>query len=160
MIIQNAVEFNGTIYVSRHRHDFVRIPYGTDDKYYFIDGGNEYRRHNFLNISFPNGEKDWRFFEDNYKNQCRNLAITDEDTITDIKDNLVWGTRGPNGDQPVKYKYIKDLETSHIEAIFDDVENNRYDVSFIHIYIMQLVMRDRYSTLNGCIGKNSAKIDR
>lgn len=30
---------------------------------------------------------------------------------------VLWGTRGKNGDQPLKYKLLKDLTNSHIKAI-------------------------------------------
>jgi hypothetical protein len=148
-IIQNAVEFNGTIYVSRHRHDFVTIPYGSGDDYYFIDGGLDYHRNNFNNYSYKDpDEPAW----DDHGNRFKFLFLSTEDTIDEIKRCLTWGTRGPDRNQTVIYKYIKDLDTDHIEAIFDDVENNRYAVSFLHIYIMQLTLRDRYPAMNGHSG--------
>lgn len=37
-----------------------------------------------------------------------------------VRNTLYWGTRGPNGDQPLKWKLLKDLDTDHIQAIIDD----------------------------------------
>lgn len=34
-------------------------------------------------------------------------------------ENAIWGTRGKNGDEPLKYISLKDAETSHLEAILE-----------------------------------------
>lgn len=36
-----------------------------------------------------------------------------------IREILFWGTYGKNGDQPLKYIQLKNLDTDHIQAIID-----------------------------------------
>lgn len=39
------------------------------------------------------------------------------DKFEEIAMQAIWGSRGINGDEPVLYRRLIDLETSHIEAI-------------------------------------------
>lgn len=95
MIIQNAVEYNGTVFQSTHVHDYVQV---TDT--FAIDGGSEYIRwagvplHEMFDI---------------------NLMTTD--SFDKIADNLVWGTRGVDGRQPLKYIYMKDMDSDHLKKV-------------------------------------------
>lgn len=34
-------------------------------------------------------------------------------------ENMVWGTRGPKGNQPLRYILLKDASTDHLKAILD-----------------------------------------
>ena len=95
-LIQNAIECHtcGAIIVSTHRHDFVQCLCGNA-----VDGGLDYIRRigDLENMTA--------------------LILTENDSPELIRKYLVWGTRGINGDQPLVYKRIMNLETSHLEAI-------------------------------------------
>lgn len=88
---------NGTILQSKHRHDFVM-----DEDGNFLDGGIEYSR---LGGS---KSKDWE-----------NLCVYSNDPHEKKREAFFWGSKGPNGDKPIEWLLLKDLETSHIEAILD-----------------------------------------
>jgi len=106
-MIQNAVflPICGEYRISTHRHDFVAFKLdgskvNKGDSYFFIDGGLDYCRTNFVNhpsIVSMN-------IEDN----------ADEDTIYN---KLLWGSKGKSGKEPVKYSLLKDLEIDHLRAI-------------------------------------------
>ena len=78
------------IFVSIHGHDFTGCQHG------FIDGGTSYVRGG---------------------GNLQSLAVYTSDSRESIKDKLVWGTYGKNGDEPLKRKFLKDLDTDHLQAI-------------------------------------------
>ena len=55
----------------------------------------------------------------------------------------VWGTRGKDGKQPLKFIPIKDLETSHIEAILDDYENKKLRLWGKYVEVFQNELANR-----------------
>ena len=99
ILVRNAIQTpDGTILESHHVHDFK----GHTDKngrYYAVDGGLEYRR-----ICC-----DVRDYKD--------LSLYSNAPHREIREKLSWGTYGKNGDEPLKYILLKDLETEHIKAI-------------------------------------------
>lgn len=102
-ILQNAfkIKANGQFLISTHRHDCQTAEVG--DKFYLIDGGADYRRVGGHIVSEP------ELIED--------LFITSGMPLKEMAQKLLWGTRGINGDRPLEYKLMKDLEKSHLEAI-------------------------------------------
>lgn len=46
-----------------------------------------------------------------------NCCVFTDSPFDRIREGFHWGTRGKNGDQPLTYKPLKDLDTDHIEAI-------------------------------------------
>jgi len=99
-IIQNAAKdiTSNTYYQSTHVHHYVSIV--CDGENYFIDGGQEYLRRNFIN-----NDKlvDWSLYEG--------------DSYDLIKARLLWGTYGINGDQPKKWIPLSECTTDHLKAI-------------------------------------------
>ena len=95
MILRNSIictDCNQEI-VSRHRHDYITCSCGKVS----IDGGSSYLKrsgNNYIDTS---------------------ISINDDFDI--IRDKFEWGTRGIDGKQPLKYIKLKDMETTHIEAI-------------------------------------------
>jgi len=49
------------------------------------------------------------------------LAVYLEDGHEAVREALTWGTYGKNGDQPLKYVKLSDMETDHIKACLDNV---------------------------------------
>lgn len=89
---------DGTVLISRFRHDFVSHFDAVDQTTVFIDGGLE----PCVRVS------------GDLENMC--LYDTDEDHM-EVRENFLWGTFGPNGDQPMKKVAIKNLTTDHIQNI-------------------------------------------
>ena len=101
-IIYNAIQTpDGTIIESRHRHDY-QTHSDANGKKYMIDGGLSYIR------CSANGDEKF-------------LTVTLEDTHEIVRQACTWGTYGINGDQPLRYKYLCDMDTAHINAVLTNV---------------------------------------
>jgi len=88
----------GEILQSKHRHDFVM-----DEDGNFLDGGiGDYAR--------LGGSRsvDWD-----------NLCVYSDDSHEKKRESFFWGTRGPSGDQPIKWLLLKEMHTDHIESILE-----------------------------------------
>lgn len=95
-LIRNAIRTpDGTILVSRFRHDYVTHVDKITGKEYMVDGGLAYQR------SSANGDEVF-------------LCVYDDDDHEIIREALEWGTYGKDGDQPLTFIKLKDMETSHI----------------------------------------------
>ena len=94
---------DGTVLVSKHRHDFVSHK-DKNGKTYFLDGGTEYIR------SSNNGDEEF-------------LTITDKSPHEQIREYLSWGTYGKSGNEPFHKILLKNLSDEHIQAIIDWVDN-------------------------------------
>jgi hypothetical protein len=90
---------DGTLLRSRHRHDFVSH---TDEngKRYFLDGGMAYIR------SSAHGDERFATY---YQNDPHDV----------LREYVDWGSYGKNGDEPLRYIKVKDMETGHLEAVID-----------------------------------------
>ena len=102
-IIRNALRTpDGTIIRSRHRHDFV-THIDKNGKEYMVDGGLDYVRRS------RNGDEE-------------DMCVTTEDSFEVVRQTCDWGTYGINGDQPLKYVTVAEMETDHIEAVLKNVK--------------------------------------
>jgi hypothetical protein len=94
-IIRNAVKFqDGTIIESRDRWDF---------KCYAglcVDGGLDYLRR-VGKAEMP----------------VEDISVYTDNPWEDIREGFSWGSMGVNGDEPLHYIELRDMTTSHIEAI-------------------------------------------
>ena len=90
---------DGTILESKHRHDYV-THLDANGKEYMLDGGLDYVR------SSANGDEKF-------------LTVEYDDPHEVIRDAVKWGTYGKNGDEPLKYVAISDLDPYHLRAILD-----------------------------------------
>jgi len=89
---------SGTILQSKHRYDFVQDEHGN-----YLDSGLEgYTRMGGADLGH------WD-----------NLCVYSDDAHEDKRKAFYWGTYGPKGDQPCNWVLLKDLETSHLEAIIE-----------------------------------------
>jgi len=99
-ILHNALRTpDGTVIESRYRHDYVTY-IDANGKEYMIDGGLDYVR------SSAHGDEEY-------------LTVTLDDPHSIVRDIVTWGTRGPNGDQPLTYVKLADMTTDHIEACLE-----------------------------------------
>jgi len=102
-IIRNALRTpDGTIIRSRHRHDYVTHT-DANGKEYMVDGGNDYIRRS------ANGDEE-------------DMVVTTEDSFEVVRQACDWGTYGINGDQPLRYVTVAEMETAHIESILLNVK--------------------------------------
>jgi len=102
-LLYNAMRTpDGTIIESRHRHDYV-THLDANGKEYMVDGGLDYVR-----CSVHDDQVD--------------LCVYDDDSHSLIRKTLAWGTYGKNGDLPLTYILLKDMETDHIQACLDNVQ--------------------------------------
>ena len=101
-IIRNALRTpDGTEIRSRHRHDYVTYT-DANGKEYMVDGGLDYIRRS------ANGDEE-------------DMVVTTEDSFEVVRQACDWGTYGINGDQPLSYIKLCDMETAHIEAVLQNV---------------------------------------
>lgn len=97
-LIYNAIRTpDGTILDSKHRHDY-RTYLDKNGKTYMVDGGLDYQRRS------NNGDE-------------VDMSLYDDQPHSTQRQVLRWGTYGKNGDQPVNYKTIAEMETDHLEAV-------------------------------------------
>ena len=106
MIIRNSlITPDGTELISRHRHDYVEYT-DANGKVYMVDGGTDY-----LKRSANGDEID------------TSIVVADTDYGENVvRENLMWGTRGKSGDEPLRWVALKDMETEHIEAVLEAVD--------------------------------------
>jgi hypothetical protein len=101
-LVYNAIRTpDGTVLESKHRHDYV-VYQDKNGKEYMVDGGLEYIRRNVYNDT-PYEE----------------LSVYTTDGHDIIREVLKWGTYGIDGNQPLTYITLKDMNTGHIQACLD-----------------------------------------
>ena len=102
MVVNALRTPDGTLLISRHRHDYVTHE-DVNGNQYMIDGGLDYIR------SSANGDEVYE-------------TVYMEDGHDVVREHLTWGTYGKDGDQPLEYVLIKDMEDGHLQACLDNVE--------------------------------------
>lgn len=101
MIIRNAIRTpDGTVLDSLHAHDYKEYV-DANGHTYIVDGGRDYRRRGSSQGAPPPTE----------------LSLTEDDPYETIRMVPIWGTRGKDGDQPLKCVSLADMEDDHIEAV-------------------------------------------
>jgi len=99
-IIQNAIRIidDDIILLSRSVHDY------NEYKEYFVDGGRDYIRY-----GIPKGKE----------NNVEKLFLYENDTIESFVNKKIWGTKGKDGNDPLKWVKLKDCEEDHLKNIRD-----------------------------------------
>ncbi len=101
-IIQNMIRTpDGTVLVSGSIHDF-KVHKDDNGKEYMVDCVRSYLKRAFV--------KDDPYDE---------LSLFEGDPHDKIRSNFTWGTRGINGDEPLDFILLKDLDYDHIKAIIE-----------------------------------------
>lgn len=112
-ILQNAIAIlenypNITYLVSSHVHDLKEYVF-KDKTTIFVDGGHDYLRRGGSALG-ENGLG-------GYANKWMEFSLNEKVPFNYLKDRLLWGTRGKDGKQKLKYVLLKDCETEHLKAI-------------------------------------------
>lgn len=120
--------------ISRTRHDYVSteegsIDGGQDSGYYRSGGAGEIVYIDIPDIKLSDLYNDWNRREDKYNiidfaradkigiQEIDEYLFPDKDSLEWKKASYVWGTNGPDGDQPTKFINLCDASTDHLENI-------------------------------------------
>jgi len=118
-LIRNAIQTpDGTVLESHSRHDYVTHT-DANGKEYMVDGGLAYVRTTLHDDQIS-------------------LALYDDEPHEVQREVLKWGTRGINGDQPLSFKPISEMDTAHIGSVI-----GRHAVSPVHRKCMAEELRRR-----------------
>jgi hypothetical protein len=90
---------DGTVLTSHYRHDY-QTHTDANGKHYMVDGGTAYLRRS------ANGDE-----------VDLSVYLTDDHHAN--RAAFHWGTRGPDGKQPLTWKPLRELDTDHIKAILE-----------------------------------------
>ena len=74
---------------------------------------------------------------DGEENTYTSLTVKIGASLEERAEKLVWGTRGKDGDQPLKYVLLKDCETDHLEAILDTQDRAANHITDTIAYILK-----------------------
>jgi len=128
-LLQNAVRIIGEdLYLkSEHQHDYVSHAFKdvVPPLHIDVDGGLAYAKRS---------SEDFLRAEPLYEE----WVLTTDDPFDHIAAHLLWGTRGPAGDQPLTYRPIKELAyrqggIDHLKAILANCLN----ISPIHKRVVE-----------------------
>jgi hypothetical protein len=121
-MIRQAIQTpDGTILESRHRHDYVTHVDKVTGEQYMIDGGTEYRRGSINQVP------------------AKDMSVYLEDGIEAVREAVTWGTRGINGDEPLRWIKLRDMTTDHIQACLDT--QSRMHPNYREAFEMELEYR-------------------
>ena len=100
MILRNAmVTPDGTLLESHYRHDY-KDHTDANGHLYMVNGGLAYI---------------WK--SEPHEAPAKSLCLTTDNTHEEIREGFSWGSYGVNGDEPLHYIFLKDMNTKHINAI-------------------------------------------
>jgi hypothetical protein len=98
-IIKNAIQTpDGTVLRSYHVHDYKKYK-DANGQTYIVDGGLDYLRRNVTEIP------------------AKELSLYSDQPHEIVRKEMVWGSRGPEGGQPLQYKPLADMDTDHLEKV-------------------------------------------
>ena len=101
-ILRNALQTpDGTVLESKTRHDYKEYE-DANGWTYMVDGGLDYVRRSV-----------------NKHEPAIDLTLTEAEPHFFLRDYVTWGTYGKEGDEPLSYKTIADMETEHLQAVLD-----------------------------------------
>ena len=103
LILNRIKTPDGTVLTSYHTHDFVTHT-DKNGQIYGVDGGTSYAR------------------RIGNTNECEDLTVWVNETdmnseFQKIRENLHWGTRGKNGDQPLRWVKLREMSDGHLDSI-------------------------------------------
>ena len=124
-IIQNAAkvtEGNQVTYmISTSRHHFEEYQFKSGGSYH-IDGGRDYFKRG-CGGDFGSGTvEDW--------------CLTESSPFEECCQKMIWGSRGKDGKQPLKYTPFAELELDHLKAILDYSDKLAIGLSELQIKVI------------------------
>jgi hypothetical protein len=100
-LIVNALRTpDGTVLESKSRHDYKEYV-DANGKTYVIDGGLDYHRRS------ANGDEESLCLHDDEPHEIQARVLT-------------WGSYGKEGDQPISWIPIADMETDHLKTVLEE----------------------------------------
>jgi len=123
-LIQNAIRIidEDIILISRSTHDYVEY------NGYMVDGGRDYIRY-----SIPKGKED----------NVEKLFLYDDEPIESAINKMIWGTRGKDGKQPVKWVKLKNCEEDHLKNILDyQKKTNVHNIDNLIIKVIESILQN------------------
>ena len=125
-LLHNSIQCpDGTILVSRHRHDFVEHKQ-EDGREYFIDGRLEYQRVGYSDRDYTN------------------LAVYEGDNHTLIRERFEWGKnfeKDMNRLPETIYLKLKDITQDHLVALIE-YTNGTYNTRIHKVFVDELEYRN------------------
>jgi hypothetical protein len=115
-LVYNAIRTpDGTILESKNRHDY-QVYIDKNGHEYMVDGGLDYLRRNVVDAA-PYEE----------------LSVYDDEPHILKRKVIKWGTYGINGNDPLRYVTLVEMNEDHIQACLDNIAEMRpsYRVAFI-----------------------------
>ena len=122
-LLHNAIQtLDGTILVSRHRHDYVSH-LDANGETYILDGGLDYVRTS-VNVV-----------------PAISFAVYSDDDFEKVRCFFSRGGRGKDGKQPLKYFALKDIDDEWLENIIQYEEFHRPGNIFLEFYYKEKEFR-------------------
>ena len=115
---------DGTILVSRHVHDYVTHVDTITGQQCMLDGGKDYVR---------------------YGGPVKLLTVYSDDPFEKKRLGVEWGTRGKNGDEPLRFVRICDMSSDHISAVLRTQDLSQ---AYRELFLSELGYRSITSTIN------------
>lgn len=112
----------GEVLISNYTHDYKTCSCSQET---FIDGGISYGRY---------GGKDLSKIQTNY--------LYDDAPHEQVRELISRGGRGVNGDEPLKYVLLKDVDNDWLEAIVKYEQEHRPNNKFLPIYMAEKEFRN------------------
>lgn len=132
-VVLNSVKTpDGTILTSHHRHDFVSHV-DANGQTYINDGGTSYLRRSLNTIP------------------AEDLTVYADDDFELVRISAERGSRGVNGDEPLRYIKICDMSDNHLKSVL------AYGGSPWHLDIIKKEIEYRKSKYNGLDGDKNNK---
>lgn len=114
-LIYQAIQTpDGTVLESCNRHDYRSYEDKVSEEVYIIDGGIDYCRRSVNRVP------------------AKDLSVYLEDGIEAFRNIVTWGTRGKNGDEPLRRIKLSEMSDAHIKACLEtqSMMHPHYRVAF------------------------------
>lgn len=124
-LVRNSIRTpDGTVLISRHRHNFVSH-LDKNGEEYELDGGLEYIRGSINTIA------------------AEDLFVYDDEPFEVLRNVLERGGRGKLGDQPLKYVVLSNIDDEWLQAIIDYEEQHRPNNPYLKYYKLEQEWREK-----------------
>lgn len=114
---------DGTVLQTFSGHDYKEYT-DKNGEWYMIDGGLDKYGRSSVN-----------------KEQPKYICVTTDSDFELQRKWFHWGTRGKNGDQPLEYKPLMNLEDDHIRAIIET--QTHLDSRMINVFKCEIAYREK-----------------